>query len=462
MIKMFRLIENEFIKSYKKLSTIILFVMVFVICIGFTALMFFNVEQEKQWLGDTVIEQPDYDQLISDAELEKYTGYELKIEMFEYMKKHNVMWNWRYEACEEAFSYETSYATDEDGNFTDEKTVVYTYDEATRKEMLSIIEKNDWKAYCQYMIDSYKKMDTPEDLYWEYQYRIDNNIPFPDGFITNEDYKNILITDIADAKEMIAIGTISKEEAEAYKNSVKLGLYRLENNIAVNVADYSTEEMPALNIWVCLTNSPMIISFIGLLVAVLAGSIIANEFSQGTIKFLLINPVKRWKILVSKYITCIVTGYGFILIFYVSTILLSMLFFGTSDIGADYIKIVNNEIVTTSGLGYIFKLFMLKSIDVVVSVTLAFAVSSLTKSSGLATGLSVFSLLSGSAIVQLLATFKQDWGRYLIWSNTDLKAIAEGNSYYPNHSLGFAIIVILVHMLVFGLVAWDGFTKKEV
>ena len=45
-----------------------------------------------------------------------------------------------------------------------------------------------------------------------------------------------------------------------------------------------------------LNSAPMLMTLIALVMIVFAGGIIANETSQGTIKFLLINPVRRGKI----------------------------------------------------------------------------------------------------------------------------------------------------------------------
>ena len=46
-------------------------------------------------------------------------------------------------------------------------------------------------------------------------------------------------------------------------------------------------------------------SIVVLLTVIVAAGIVASEFSQGTIKMLLSRPVKRWKILTSKYLTVI-------------------------------------------------------------------------------------------------------------------------------------------------------------
>src|SRR6478609_844788 len=54
-----------------------------------------------------------------------------------------------------------------------------------------------------------------------------------------------------------------------------------------------------------------------LLTVIVAAGIVASEFSQGTIKMLLTRPVKRWKILLSKFLTVNLFGMVLMLIGYV-------------------------------------------------------------------------------------------------------------------------------------------------
>ena len=56
----------------------------------------------------------------------------------------------------------------------------------------------------------------------------------------------------------------------------------------------------------------------------------------------------------------------------------------------------------------------------------------------------------------------QEWARYLIFANTNLLSVAEGTTGFSHHSMTFAVSVIAVHMVIFFLIAWDGFTRKEV
>ena len=64
-----------------------------------------------------------------------------------------------------------------------------------------------------------------------------------------------------------------------------------------------------------------------LLTVIVAAGIVASEFSQGTIKMLLTRPVKRWKILLSKFLTVNVFGMFLMVIGYAVYVLLALLLF---------------------------------------------------------------------------------------------------------------------------------------
>ncbi len=462
MAKMLRLIQNEYIKTWKKISTKIIFILVIVCAFGLVGigkLAEYSIAEEMQWYYED--SDPDYTARIKESEKMQYEGYEADIEMYKFMQDNNIPHNtWRTMAVYNAYEYEIS----EDGSYE------YMLSEAERSEILETVKSNDWKKYCESRVSTMKAQGLPEANYWEYQYRIDHNIPIPDSYADYMVWPNDVIGSVSDAKISLADmqADSSYESAsmkKEYEDAITLGLYRLENDIELNIADNTSmlNAVSSVNFWLIFCQSASLIGIIGLLIIVITGSTIANEFSQGTIKFLLINPVKRWKILVSKYIMSVSLGFAMILLLYIASALLSMIFFGTELLGMEYLEVIGGKVVGTNGFAYVFETYMLKSIQVVVMATLAFAISSLVKSSSLAIGISLFAMLSGNTVVTLLKSgLKQDWARYLIFANTDLRAVADGTTGFPHHSMGFAVAVVLIHLFVFFLIAWDGFTKREV
>lgn len=101
-------------------------------------------------------------------------------------------------------------------------------------------------------------------------------------------------------------------------------------------------------------------------------------------------------------------------------------------------------------------------VGVIAYGTMAFAISSIAKSTSAAVATGIMSAMGGSLVSQLLAQMHQDWGRYLLFSNTSLSSIYKNGAYYPNQSVTFAITTVVIYVIIFFLIAYDGFTRREV
>lgn len=69
------------------------------------------------------------------------------------------------------------------------------------------------------------------------------------------------------------------------------------------------------------------IDFLTIFLIALSTSILINEYSQGTIKQILIRPHKRWKILVVKFITIILISTILLLFIILLTLVIGGVFF---------------------------------------------------------------------------------------------------------------------------------------
>lgn len=469
MSRMFRLIKNEFIKTVRKTSTIIALALVILLAIGLVVVAKIAQVQSERYNFDFGTVEDDisyYQSMIDDAEAHKESdpAYKQNIEMYQFLIDNKITDDWEYEAIADAFSTNTEEVTAEDGSVSYQ--VSYVYSDEQRDKVKSFVVAKDWKGYYNFLIDKFKAESADPNTYWEYQYRVDNGVAPPAGHDDITNWKNQCIFSVSSAKQQLAsLGADADESDTAQlKDEIAVNMYRLNNNCEVNVADsVNYMETGELNFWTVLSISVNLLTIVGLLMILIAGSSISSEFSDGTIKFLLINPVKRWKILMSKYFNVIFIGYIMMFVFFLVVTTLSCILFGTSQLGAEYITSMNGEVQTTSGILLILRNYLLGSVSIVVMATLAFAISSVTKSSALAICVSVFSLLSGAGIVAVLKeALNQDWARFFIFANMDLAAVANGTTGFAHHTIGFAVAVIVVHMIVFLLTAWDGFTKKEV
>lgn len=82
-----------------------------------------------------------------------------------------------------------------------------------------------------------------------------------------------------------------KEQIEYLEKQIAINEYRIENNLSPS-ENYS--------MWDFVADSTPLIDFAGLFTIIIAAGIVASEFNWGTIKLLLIRPISRTKILISK------------------------------------------------------------------------------------------------------------------------------------------------------------------
>lgn len=440
MARFFRLVKNEYIKVFKKLSTKIMIVLIIICALGLSGIALFakhNMESNNYSSYDAT---GDYQETIDW--LKNTNGDPNEIAMWQYLIDNDIDSNdWRYDVLSAVFA-------DDTGDMSGIK---------------KYLDDNDWRGFCQYRLDN---DILTEGEKWEYQYRLDKDISFD----KSNEKKNDLIMTVANAKNTIATMGDAKSDGQnsraKLEDNIKLALYQLDNDKLDNTANqmtlFETDEPEQITFWTVFLTSTSLVTVVALLAIVIAGGIVSSEFSQGTVKFLLINPVKRWKILMSKYFTVITVGYIMLCILFVVMIPITGLMLGFDGFSTPYIYVSGGEVKEMPTLLYAAEQYLMKSVEMVVMSTLAFAISSLVRSTALAIGVSVFTMCIGSTVTQLLGQFGQDWARFLVFANTDLASISKGGSIFAQHSLTFAVGVLIAHMVVFLLTAWDGFTKRSV
>lgn len=440
MARFFRLVKNEYIKVFKKLSTKIMIVLIIICALGLSGIALFakhNMESNNYSSCDAT---GDYQETIDW--LKNTNGDPNEIAMWQYLIDNDIdSDDWRYDVLSAVFA---------DG--TGDMSGIKKY-----------LDDNDWRGFCQYRLDN---DILTEGEKWEYQYRLDKDISFD----KSNEKKNDLIMTVANAKNTIATMGDAKSDGQNSKakleDNIKLALYQLDNDKLDNTANqmtlFETYEPEQITFWTVFLTSTSLVTVVALLAIVIAGGIVSSEFSQGTVKFLLINPVKRWKILMSKYFTVITVGYIMLCILFVVMIPITGLMLGFDGFSTPYIYVSGGEVKEMPTLLYAAEQYLMKSVEMVVMSTLAFAISSLVRSTALAIGVSVFTMCIGSTVTQLLSQLGQDWARFLVFANTDLASISKGYSIFAQHSVTFAVGVLIAHMVVFLLTAWDGFTKRSV
>lgn len=169
---------------------------------------------------------------------------------------------------------------------------------------------------------------------------------------------------------------------------------------------------------------------------------VSKEYSQGTIKFLLIRARSRTAILASKYI--VVLMYGLTL-----SLVATIAVFGT---GAMLFGLTGSE----AGWSDIFTNLLYNLVSTVVYGTLAFMLGILTRSTGVTIGASMFALMMDKLMIS------SDFYKYVLFPNLNLAAYEGGGAPMPGMTLSFSIIMLILYTAVFLLIGFSVFRRRDV
>lgn len=199
-------------------------------------------------------------------------------------------------------------------------------------------------------------------------------------------------------------------------------------------------------------------ALVTLMTIIVSSGIVSAEFSQGTIKMLLARPVKRWKILLSKYITVLLYSLLLTVILFVVTYITSSILF--PKVLEDTITFSGGEVAANKVLGKALYMMFLGWINTVVISTLAFMIGTIFRSTSLAIGISIFLYFTGNTIVLFLT--KYDFAKYILFANTDLTQYETGYVLIDGLSMSFSATVIAVYAVLFLLLSFLSFIKRDV
>ncbi|MDP5274528.1 ABC transporter permease [Chengkuizengella axinellae] len=197
--------------------------------------------------------------------------------------------------------------------------------------------------------------------------------------------------------------------------------------------------------------SSYLTSIIAIYAIVTASSIVASEFSSGTIKMLLIRPVSRTKILMSKYISVLLYISFLLILNLLTSFIIGFIFFGSAS--------ASNDIT----LGTVLQNYGFTSIELLMTATFAFMISSLFRSSVLSIILSFIIHFFSSTVVLVLSQFNYTYGKFFLYSNTDLRQYFYGNqTNFEGMTLTFSIFILIVYFVLFHFVSLYAFKKRDV
>src|SRR5699024_1756436 len=196
-----------------------------------------------------------------------------------------------------------------------------------------------------------------------------------------------------------------------------------------------------------------IVSIVSLLTIIVAAGMIANEFRWGTIKLLLIRPISRSVILLSKYIAVLLFAFFTAIFVMVMSLIVGAVFFGFDSFNPYVVISQGDGFAYVSQIAEIFAGYCYQLVNLVMMVTFAFMISAIFRNSAMAIGVAIFLMFTGTSIVGLFSEY--NWSKYILFANTDLSQYAhDGTPWIEGMTLGFSITVLIVYYVIFMALSW--------
>ncbi|MGL4848467.1 MAG: ABC transporter permease subunit [Clostridium sp.] len=429
---MFTLVKNEFIKLFKRPKTRALLVLFFIAAAG---CVFLAQRDSVRW--------------------EKYDSVEYQIENEESNIKYTK------ESIEE-LKKELKTSTD--------------------KEEIKSYEEN-LRYYNEDLENSYKRL---EELKKEKL----NPIPWQTKLKKEIKESNERIEGI---KKEIEVFENSKGMKEADKEreigrlereikSIKDRNVRAEYALSIDVKPLNGGEFVAGNL--IMTFSMILSLAIPLFIAIFGSDIVSDEATNETFKFLLIQPVKRSKVLWSKFITLVITTLGLIM----GTQIVIFLVVGFTK-GFDHLKLLYKvgtkfeydpiqlkegfeevvEIINTGHhitLGeYVGQVFLFQTLFIIAGCALVFMISTVCKSNMISMAASTVVLVGGS-ILPMFITQLGKYAHLTFLGYNNPTAVIGGEIAYMYYNVSYSsqlgLILMVVSTIVLLAIAQFNFKKKDI
>lgn len=354
-------------------------------------------------------------------------------------------------------------------------------------DYLGILDSKNFEEYIKIMENSVADNDSlsasDKEIQTEYYtlwYQLDPSGGMDDMTMSNQ--AQTIAQSVGDMRRSIndkvdytgygqSMTPMSPDQVSDMENRLAVTEYQINHNsVAVNNGmDFSAN------------SSSSIFGFglfiIVLMMLVLAGGAVSQEISSGSIKSLIIAPVKRWKIFTAKVLSLLTVGFLALVVLYIFGMLSQGIFFGFSNI--PYVYASNGVAAAIPFALYRFLSLLVSYIDIIVYMAFAFMLSVLTRNTAVAVGLSIATYFGGSTVMSVMMILPSyEWLKFIPFGNLNLNSrifpfssmmqtltmsypgLTTGTSFTPP-SLIFSLIYLGIFLFCMTYTAMDSFNRRD-
>ena len=480
---MSKLIKNELIKIFSKKSMIVIGVIILVIIIGFNVLnkISQNMSNSYSAYSESYIRYLDEELSNLDpnkpSDINKYVETKSQKDIATLAKDYKET-SWQAEVIgtvispiiEEMNNYE----------YIDKNNEALTASKTKYDEMLIALKNEDWKYFANKELENINTQiedlntliaqdSENEDLKTQLKslelqkevvnLRLDKNINYG-----SDNYKSIAVQNYRmymgnyiQSSQGRNLTDEDKSEINGYLEKANLYKYDLYNDTEYqNTATANYTFQNSIGTYIAI---------IVMVVVIVAGVSISEEFNKGTVKLLLVRPYSRTKILISKLIAVFIT----MLITTATILLLQFIIggivygFGTYMMNVVQFDFTTNSIVTLNIFAYLGLIFICKLPIFILIGTLAFALSTLFLNSPLAVALPILGYMGSDMINMIAISYKWDWVKYFVTPNWDLSQyLFGGTPMFSGISVEFSITICAIYFVIMIVASIVSFKKRNI
>ena len=481
-----RLIKNELIKIFKKKSIYITLLVILGFAILTNCIYKYSMNRNSYTSGvyyateylDTIKEEMEKLDLTKPENIPIYIDYKTTIEISDISKKYESS-SWKNNVLQETIR---TYVEEKNnylyGTQKDDQKVKEL--EEKIDGLIAKLDNDDWRYFVNIdlqqaneelqNLEEQKENTQDKQQLAEIQnsienikidkqiaeYRINEDIGYGNDYLNQA-----LNTFEYSSKSIIGVNkeNLEYEQKLQYNQNLKdreESKYIIENKI-------ENEKMDTRGILKDFFNQYGL--FIIILIVMIAGTIVSEEFNKGTIKLLLIKPYSRVKILLSKYLTMLI-----MLVFSIVVVVLIELLVGGIIFGFDSLSIPVveynfniNQIQTINIFVYLGIQVLAQLPMLILLATLAFALSTIFTNSALAITIALLGYMSPSIINMLVIQYKVYFMKFFVTMNWDLSGYMFGNlPLMEGMTMIFSIIMCFIYLFAMLIPTFIIFKKKNI
>ena len=480
------LIKNELTKIFKKKAIyILLFVTLAFVILSNCIYKYFYGNSSYSYYSDSYVEyaKQEINNLDPDkpSDTKMYIEYKTAIDVSEMMKQYNNdAWQVQIIAStlESYINERNTYLYGAEKNEEQANKINEQINELSNK-----LKNDDWKYFAneelQKAQEKLKTLENEKNATEDKQilesleteiknakidlevaeYRVDEDIKYGYDYmntaLSTYQQQSYIIAQVEDSNE-----ELSYREEKDYKQAIEdkeISKYIIENHEDINKGNDLRGILSRFFSEFGL--------FIIVIVIMIAGTIVSEEFNKGTIKLLLVKPYSRNKILLSKFITILI-----MIVFSIAIIVGMELIIGGIIFGFDSLSIpileynFNTNILEEINVFAYLGIQTLAQLPIILLLaTLSFALSTIFTNSPVAISLPLLGYMGASIINQLAIQYNIGFLRYFVTLNWDFSQYLYGSMpLMEGLTPIFSVIICIIYFIIMIIPTFVIFKKKNI